>query len=257
MAKAPVIPEAKIRQAIWMLKKGKTKKAICEHIGISYSPKRLDTIIEDFHKRIEREKELKAKARFKKFSETEKKSMADDYLSGDGLSSIAERNFISPQRVKKFLMELNVPLRGRGKKSEAKVDHIVQDLEVKFKIGDKVLIARNSQFAIVKEIFDEEWVDLHRNPARRRYVELHPMKAARKKYGDDYEGKEDIHWQIYWQYDNGSEWKESAIKYRIDQIESILEKTGRESYRLSTQGDSSQFLEEHRNNLYPVMANGN
>ena len=257
MAKSPIIPEAKIRQAIWMLKKGKTKKAVCEHIGISYSPKRLDTIIEDFHKRIEREKELKAKARFKKFSESEKKSMADDYLSGNGLTAIGERNFISPQRVKKFLIELNVPLRGRGKKSEAKVDHIVQDLEVKFKIGDKVLIARNSQFAIVKEIFDEEWVEEHRNPARRRYVELHPMKAARKKYGEDFEGTEDVHWQIYWQYDNGSEWKESAIKYRIDQIESILEKTGRESYRLSTQGDSSQFLEEHRNNLYPVMANGN
>ena len=89
MVKAITIPEAKIRQAIWMLKKGKTKKAVCEHIGISYSPKRLDTIIEDFHKRIEREKELKAKARFKKFSEAEKKSMADDYLGGDGLRTVA------------------------------------------------------------------------------------------------------------------------------------------------------------------------
>ena len=27
MAKSPTIPEAKIRQAIWMLKKGKTKKS--------------------------------------------------------------------------------------------------------------------------------------------------------------------------------------------------------------------------------------
>ena len=129
MAKLPSIPESKIRQAIWMLKKGKTKKVICEHIGISYSPKRLDSIIEDFHKRIEREKALKAKARFKKFSESEKLSMADDYLTGEGLTAIGQRNFISPQRVKKFLMELNVPLRGRGKKSKAKVDHIIQDLE--------------------------------------------------------------------------------------------------------------------------------
>ena len=80
MAKSPTIPEAKIRQAIWMLKKGKTKKAVCDHVGMAYSPKRLDTLIEDFHKRIEREKQLKAKARFKKFSESEKKSMADDYL---------------------------------------------------------------------------------------------------------------------------------------------------------------------------------
>ena len=256
MVKAATIPEAKIRQAIWMLKKGKTKKAVCEHIGISYSPKRLDAVIEDFHKRIEREKELKAKARFKKFSESEKKSMADDYLSGEGLTAIGQRNFISPQRVKKFLMELNVPLRGRGKKSEAKVDHIVQDLEVKFKVGDKVLIAKNSQFAKVKEVFDEDWVEEHRNPARRRYIELHPMKDARKKYGEEFEGIEDIHWQIYWQYDSGAEWKESAIKYRIHQIETILEKTGRETYRLYAEGNSGRFLEEHRNNLYPVMANG-
>ena len=102
MVKSSDISEAKIRQAIWMLKKDKTKKIICEHIGISYSPKRLDAVIDDFYKRIKREKELKAKARFKKFSDTEKKAMADDYLSGDGLTVIAQRNFISPQRIKKF-----------------------------------------------------------------------------------------------------------------------------------------------------------
>ena len=158
MAKSPTIPEAKIRQAIWMLKKGKTKKAVCDHVGMAYSPKRLDTLIEDFHKRIEREKQLKAKARFKKFSESEKKSMADDYLKGDGLSAIAQRNFISPQRVKKFLMELNVPLRSRGKKKAAKVEHVVQDLDVKFKVGQKVFIADTSEYAEVKEVFDEDWV---------------------------------------------------------------------------------------------------
>ena len=43
------IPEAKIRQAIWMLKVNKTKKQVCEHLGIAYNTKRLDTIINDFH----------------------------------------------------------------------------------------------------------------------------------------------------------------------------------------------------------------
>ena len=47
MAKSPTIPEAKIRQAIWMLKKGKSKKDCCLHLGISYNTKRLDTIIKD------------------------------------------------------------------------------------------------------------------------------------------------------------------------------------------------------------------
>ena len=33
---------------------------------------------------------------------------------------------------------MNIPLRGRGKKSAANVEHVVQDLDVRFKIGDKV-----------------------------------------------------------------------------------------------------------------------
>ena len=257
MAKSPTIPEAKIRQAIWMLKKGKTKKAVCDHVGIAYSPKRLDTLIEDFHKRIEREKQLKAKARFKKVSESEKKSMADDYLKGDGLSAIANRNFISPQRVKKFLMELNVPLRSRGKKKAAKVEHVVQDLDIKFKVGQKVFIADTSEYAEVKEVFDEEWIEVHRNPIRRKYVEHHGMQRAKKIYGEDYEGKEDVHWTIYWEFDDGSQWKEWAIKNRINQVESVIEETGRESYRLYILGDQGHFTELNRHKLYPVMTVGN
>ena len=53
------ITEAKIRQAIWMLKAKKTKKAVCEHLGIAYNTKRLDQIIKDFHEKLEREAELK------------------------------------------------------------------------------------------------------------------------------------------------------------------------------------------------------
>ena len=48
MAKTTDISETKIRQAIWMQKAGKTKKSICEHLGIAYNTKRLDTIIQDF-----------------------------------------------------------------------------------------------------------------------------------------------------------------------------------------------------------------
>ncbi len=55
------IPESKIRQAIWMLKTNKTKKSICEHLGIAYNTKRLDSIINEFHEREARTKELKKK----------------------------------------------------------------------------------------------------------------------------------------------------------------------------------------------------
>ena len=58
MARNPIkadIPEAKIRQAIWMLKVNKTKKAVCEHLGIAYNTKRLDAIIQNFHDRLAKE----------------------------------------------------------------------------------------------------------------------------------------------------------------------------------------------------------
>ena len=69
------IPEAKIRQAIWMLKVNKTKKAVCEHLGIAYNTKRLNTIIENFHERLDREAKLKKAARTKVFSEVEKQDL--------------------------------------------------------------------------------------------------------------------------------------------------------------------------------------
>ena len=68
MAKATGISEAKIRQAIWMLKAKKTKQQVCEHLGIAYNTKSLDNIIQEFHNNIEREAELKKKARLKKFT---------------------------------------------------------------------------------------------------------------------------------------------------------------------------------------------
>ena len=51
MAKTIEIPEAKIRQAIWMLKTNKTKKSICEHLGVAYNTKRIDTIISEFQEK--------------------------------------------------------------------------------------------------------------------------------------------------------------------------------------------------------------
>ena len=87
MARAKVksteIPEAKIRQAIWMIKSKKTKKSVCEHLGIAYNTKRLDSIIQEFHDRLAREADLKKKARTKVFTDKEKRAIADEYLKED------------------------------------------------------------------------------------------------------------------------------------------------------------------------------
>ena len=103
------ITEAKIRQAVWMIKAKKTKKSICEHLGIAYNTKRLDQIIADFFAKEEREKDLRKKASKKIFTKIEKQAIADHYLEGETQSAIAKQYYITPARVKKFLMEMNVP----------------------------------------------------------------------------------------------------------------------------------------------------
>jgi transposase-like protein len=251
--KSTEIPEAKIRQVLWMLKVGKTKKACCEHLGINYNTKKLQSILDEFAEQQEREANLKALAKAKVFTQDEKLQIAKDYVDGEAQSSIAKRFHISPQKVKSFLIELNVPIRGRGKNSVAKVEHIVQDLEVKFNKGDKVFIPKGSVFAIVDEVYDEEWVYKHRDPIRCRYVELHPLKDARLKFGDEYEGKEDIHYNVYWEYENEAPWKQFAIKNMINYVEEVLESTGREIYRLKVLGDNSRLITVNRHNIYPVM----
>ena len=92
-----------------------------------------------------------------------------------------QKNFTStPQRIKKILLTHGVPLRARKKRGAAQVDHIVQDLEIKFNIGDRVFVSNTSEFATIQDVFDEEWIQYHSESYRSRYVELSPLKEARK-----------------------------------------------------------------------------
>lgn len=248
------IPEAKIRQVIWMIKSNKTKKACCDHLGIAYNTKRLDAIIEDFRQKEERQKELKKKARAKTLSAGEIKQIVGDYLDGENQSAIAKRLYISPQRVKKVLMENNVPIRARGKNKPAQVSHVVQNLDALFKTGDRVFVPEKNTFAKVYEVYDEEWVEYYRSPIRRKYVELHAMKSAKQKHGIDFEGYPDIHYQIYWEYDNGSSWKEDAIIRLIKKVETYIEETGRETYLAYMESDHGGYFSGTRDKFYPVAS---
>jgi len=252
------IPEVKIRQAIWMLKTNKTKKSICEHLGIAYNTKRLDSIINDFHDRESRTKELKKKARSKILSESDQDHIISSYENGESMSGIATRLYLTPQRVKNVLLSQGVPIRSRKKRGSAAVDHIVQDLEVKFQVGDRVFISETSEFATVKDVYDEEWIEYHSENYRSRYIELPPLKEARKKLGEEFEGKEDVHWNVYWDYEGGKSYKAFAMKHEISRHEEDIAKYGRETYLLSILGDRTHYLELPRHQLFPVrQENGN
>lgn len=251
---ASEISEAKIRQCIWMLKTGKTKKACCEHLGIPYNTKKLDKIISDFNAAIEREKRLKKAAQSKIFTTKEKEQIAKEYLAGESQSALAKQYYISPQKIKKILLDTGTPIRGRGKNSKATVNHIVQDLETKFSINDKVFIAKYNCFGIIDQVYDEDYLEYLEN-GRQRYVETHSFKPNKQGLAGNYvDPTEGVHYEIYWALDDGKEFKLRAVEQLRNQIIKKLEDTGREYYRIWRDDDHKCFIYLNRDDLYPVKA---
>lgn len=243
------ISEAKIRQAIWMLKANKTKKAVCEHLGIAYNTTRLTKIIDDFKAREAREKELKEKAKTLEITPAIKKDIVSSYINGEAQSSIASRYYISPQKVKAVLIEMNVPIRARAKNAAAKTEHIVQDLDIKFRPQDKVFYGPENAFAIILNVNDEEYADKLRQ-GRQRWVELYPWTEKSRHP----EPVLDVHYQIYWELEDGSSWKLSALKNHIKRVENLIAETGRETYDVWL--DSDHGFRKHfvpRSDLFPVV----
>jgi len=250
------ITEAKIRQAVWMIKAKKTKKSVCEHLGIAYNTKRLDQIINDFFAKEEREKELRKKASRKVFSEAEKKAIANSYLEGETQSAIAKTYYITPARVKKFLIEMNVPIRARGKNKEAQTDHIVQDLEVRFNTGDRVFLAEKNCFAEVREVYDEEWLEVHESGFQ-KYIEIYPFKPGRNgKAGRYSEPAQGIHYEIYWMLEGEvlPTRKLNSFLHQRNKVSRIIEDTGRESYLIYRKDDHGGYMSVTRDKLFPVKA---
>lgn len=243
------ISDAKIRNAIWYLKSGKTKKFVCEFLGIAYNTARLTKIIDDFKAREAREKELKLKAKTLELTPAIKKDIASSYVNGEAQTAIAARYYISPQRVKTVLLEMNVPIRARAKNAAAKTEHITQDLDIKFKLNDKVFFGAENCFCFITEVYDEEYIEkLHLG--RQRWVELVPW-TNKSRYSEPIEG---IHYEIYYELEDGSAWKLSALKNHIKRVEDYIITTGRETYGVWMDTDHAfKKLFVPRTELFPVI----
>jgi hypothetical protein len=248
-AATDTITDAKIRQAIWMLKQKKTKKSVCEHLGIAYNTKRLEKIIEDFRTKEEREKRLKEKAKNTPLTEQTKKDIIKAYIEGEAQSAIAKQYYISPQRVKKVLLENNVPIRSRKKNEPAKTEHIVQDLEIKFKKGEKVFFGQLNAFAVIDEVLDEEYIEKCLL-GRQRYVETYKW-SPKSVHPDPVEG---IHYEIYWELEDGMRWKLPAFRSYISMLQNLIIETGRETYNVWIEGDYAHKRNcISRDKLFPVV----
>lgn len=251
------IPESKIRIAIWELSKGMTKKHVCSTLGITYNTKKLDSIIEEFNAKNTRLEELKKQARSKKLTDLEKNYIVKEYNSGVAISKLAEDRFLTPQRIKAVLTELNVPLRGRGKHSEAKVEHIKQDLDIKLAKNDRVFVATENVYAKIIDVYDEEYLENLRN-GKQKYIKLSCFDDMVKK-DPSFETDEDkhrigVHYEIYWQLESNPEaqWKLNSLMQHIKEIETVLEYTGRELYKVWHEGEFNKFAFYKRAELIPI-----
>jgi hypothetical protein len=243
------ISEAKIRNAIWYVKTGKTKKFICEFLGIAYNTKRLDKIIEDFKAKELREKQLKEKAKNTELTDAVKKDIIKSYLNGEAQTAIAKLYYISAPRVKKVLMEANIPLRARGKNAEAKTEHIVQDLDIKFKVGDRAFSGPENSFVSIVKVFDEEYAETLRQ-GRQRWIELYPWKET-SRYSEPQVG---VHYEIYWELEDGSSWKLNSLKNHVRRVETLIEETGRETYEVWIENEFAfRKMFVPRAELFPVV----
>jgi len=127
---------------------------------------------------------------------------------------------------------------------------------VRFNKGDKVFLAEQNCFAIVDEVFDEEWLDHHDN-GRQKYVETYKFKPGRNGMAGRYaEPTRGIHYELYWLLEGEvlPTMKLNAFLHKRDQVSKIIEETGRESYRIWREGDYGGYVNAYRHELFPVKA---
>jgi predicted transcriptional regulator len=245
------IDESKIRIAKWYLKSGHTKKKACEALGITYNVSRLDRIIKEFDERQVRLAELKNKMKNAELSDEIKKSIAKDYMEGKAKSKIAEEYHITSYRVNKVLLELQVPLRGKGRKSETKTTHIQNDTTKKLAVGDKVYYAPGTPiyidedgkkhfahaacYAKIVKVYDESFLDLWSEGAVAEETKWEPWinleSPVFKKHWPEgpVEGQ---HYKVYYQNVEGEWMDRRLVENEISGILSILSKYGQSGYRI-------------------------
>ena len=116
MAKAKAVyfePET-LQEAQRMLDEGNTKKSVCEFLGIAYNTKRLGTILENFEKEQEREKEMRKAKRRTACTQEELIAIVEDYLQGMSFKDLAENYYRSASYIKHRLHMLGALIRDSG-----------------------------------------------------------------------------------------------------------------------------------------------
>lgn len=130
-----------------------TKKAACEMLCISYNTARLNTLIEKFKEKKEREKRLRAEKRGTELSKDEIRYAVSSYLEGNSIESISNSLHRSTASIVGTLDRLGVPR--RQKRYDYNAPALIPDKAVKtiFQMGEKCYSVRYDSLCVIESYF--------------------------------------------------------------------------------------------------------
>lgn len=241
-----IVSDAKIRNAIWYLKTGKTKKFVCEYLQISYNVNTLNKLITDFKAKEVREVELRKAKQKQELTILDKQQIIQQYLAGNSQTQLAKDFFISLARVKKVLLESNVPIRSR--KGYA-TSHITENTEQAILPKSTVFCKKHNCYAIVDTVYDEAYLEYLDKGI---LVKIDLYKFTPGKFKQPQLG---IHYDWYIQLPDGKQLKQSAIAAIRKNILQCLSETGLEYYRIWRTDEQACYYTVNRSDICLVKAN--
>lgn len=111
MSKRLEISKEQYQEAQLIIDNGGTKKAACEALGIAYNTKRLDKLLEDYSRRQEVDKSMRAKKRKTAVSDEEVANWVTAYLNGATFDELSDSYFRSANIIKYHLEKHGALLR--------------------------------------------------------------------------------------------------------------------------------------------------
>jgi hypothetical protein len=123
-------------------KKPITKKEACQILGMSYNTPRLDSVLEKFQERKQRDRERRAALRGKPATQDEIAYVIKQYIEGATVESISKTTYRGTEFIKRILEDNHIPRRNTSHDyfhPQLIPDGAVRD---RFEIGETVYSAR-------------------------------------------------------------------------------------------------------------------
>lgn len=135
-----------------------TKKEACQILGMAYNTSRLDSILQQFRDRQQRDSERRAALRGKPATADETAYIIREYVQGETVESISRSTYRGTEFIKRILEDNHIPKRNSShdyNRPQLIPDGAVRD---KFEVGETVYSARyDSTAKIVGEQAHATW----------------------------------------------------------------------------------------------------